>query len=112
MTIDRYPESAGYRDQTTSRENAERIEETGRAATLRAKVLAFFENGGEATADEVADILNQPYRAVQPRLSELRNKGLIEPTGERRMGSGGGTAHVWRKTRATPDPNPRPSFFD
>jgi len=107
-----YPHVAGFRDPDTSRENAERIEASGRAATLRAKVLAFFEGGGEATADEVAEAMQQPYRAIQPRLSELRTKGLIEPTGERRIGSGGGTAHVWRKTRTEPDPNRRPNFFD
>lgn len=107
-----YPETAGFREHTTSRENAERIEETGRAATLRARVMAFFEAGGEATADEVAEQLQSSYRAIQPRISELRAQDLIEPTGERRVGSGGGTAHVWRKTRATPDPHSRPPYFD
>lgn len=95
-----YPLQAGFKENTTSRENAERIEATGRAQTLRERVLAFFNSGNQATADEVAVILKQQFRAIQPRLSELRARGQIEPTGERRVGSGGGTANVWRKTTA------------
>jgi hypothetical protein len=94
-----YPHHAGFKENSTSRENAERIETTGRAATLRERVRTYFALGGEATADELAGILQQPFRAVQPRVSELRNLGFIEPTGERRVGSGGGTAHVWRKVQ-------------
>lgn len=92
----RYPESAGYREHTTSRENAERIEASGKAQTLRDQVRRFFEEGRTATADEVATYLDQPFRAIQPRCSELRAQGLIEPTGERRTGSGGGSCHVWK----------------
>ena len=94
----KYPEVAGWREPETSRENAERIEETGRANILRRKVMLFFENGRTATADEVAIALGETFRAVQPRVSELRSYGLVEPTGLRGIGSGGGTCHLWRKT--------------
>jgi predicted ArsR family transcriptional regulator len=92
-----YPYTAGFKEHSTSKDAAETIEASGRATTLRDRVQAFFDAGHQATADEVAGILKEPFRAVQPRLSELRAKGLIVPTGERRKGSGGGSAHVWRK---------------
>lgn len=92
-----YPQVAGYREQITSKENAERIEASGKAQTLRDRVRAFFEAGGQATADEIALHLDVPFRALQPRVSELRAQGFIVATGERRKGSGGGSAHVWRK---------------
>jgi hypothetical protein len=95
--LDRFPYAAGFRDRTTSKDAAEKIEASGRAQTLRDRVWAFFEAGGQATADELATKLNEPFRAIQPRVSELKAKGLIVPTGERRKGSGGGSAHVWRK---------------
>ena len=92
-----YPRSAGWRDPTTSRDNALRIEATGRARTLRDTVRAFFDEGGIDTADGLALRLGLPFRAIQPRVSELRAQGYIKPTGERRLGSGGGTCHVWVK---------------
>jgi hypothetical protein len=92
-----YPYRAGFKENSTSRDNAKRIEESGRAPTLRERVRVYFELGGEATADELAIILEQQFRSIQPRLSELRAIGFIKPTGERRRGSGGGDAHVWRK---------------
>jgi hypothetical protein len=98
MTDPKYPEVAGWKEETTSRENAERIEGSGKAQTLRRKVMEFFENGRTATADEVALVLGEPFRAVQPRVSELRAVGLVEPTGLRGIASGGGTCHIWRKT--------------
>lgn len=92
----RYPDEAGFKEGSTSQENAERIEASGRASTLRQRVLFFFQQGGRATADELAGIMREPFLAIRPRLSELRTKGLIEPTGERRRAAGGGVAHVWQ----------------
>lgn len=97
-----YPDVAGFREHTTSKDAAEHIESTGRAKTLRDRVTAYFVAGHEATADEVAIALGEPFRAVQPRVAELRAKGLIEPTGIRRQGSGGGMAHVWKIVRGAP----------
>ena len=93
-----FPHTAGYKEPTTSKENAIRIEKSGRAKTLRDKVKAFFDAGNKATADEIAVILGEPFRALQPRVSEMRALGLIKPTGERRIGSGGGSANVWQKS--------------
>ena len=93
----KYPEAPGWRDPTTSRDNAERIEKSGKAQTLRERARKFFEDGGQATADELAVILGEPCRSAQPRVAELRAQGFIEPTGIRRKGSGGGSSHVWKK---------------
>lgn len=96
MMKDKYPESAGWRDETTSRENAEAIEASGKASSLRKRALAFFQAGGMATADGLAELFGESYRSVQPRVAELRQQGFIEPAGGRGKGSGGGTANVWR----------------
>lgn len=91
-----YPNHAGAKEQATSMENAERIEKTGRAESLRDRVRKLFAIGVELTADEIAQTLGEPYIAIRPRLSELRTLGLIEPNGTRRPSSNGGTSHVWR----------------
>ena len=98
-TLWSYPHTAGYREPTTSKDAAETIEASGRAQTLRDRVLAHFDAGHQSTADEVALALNEPFRAVQPRCSELRAKGFIKPTGIRRIGSGGGSSHVWSRAK-------------
>ena len=91
-----YPAQAGYKAPGTSMEAAEAIEATGKAETLRQKVLALFQSGIEATADECAARLNEDRLAIRPRLSELRVRGLITETGERRKNPGGRMASVWR----------------
>jgi transcription initiation factor IIE alpha subunit len=45
----------------------------------------------EATGTELANLMQWPVTSIRPRLVELRDAGLIEPTGERRNGE-----HVWR----------------
>lgn len=97
-----YPDAAGYKEVTTSLEAAEKIERSGRAATLRAKVQRYFEEGGRATADEVASLLGENILAIRPRVAELNVKGLIEPTGERHRNLAGGMAHVWRWKKPPP----------
>ena len=94
-----YPHHAGYRDRTTSRDNALAIEKSGKAQSLRDRARKFFEEGGTATADELATVLGVAFRSCQPRVVELKQQGLIAATGERRRGSGGGLAHVWAWVR-------------
>lgn len=91
-----YPLAAGSKEAQTSLFAAQAVESSGRAAILRTKVRAFFESGGEATADEVAGMLGQSILSIRPRLSELRALGLIEPSGKRRGMDGGRPGHVWR----------------
>jgi predicted ArsR family transcriptional regulator len=91
-----YPERAGYREPSTSREAARAIEATGRAATLRADVLAYFKAGRQATADEVAEALHESVLSIRPRVAELKASGQIVETGLRRKSSTGRSSHVWR----------------
>lgn len=93
-----YPHVAGAKEQTTSRDAAEGIERSGRAATLRQRVLRCFELGA-MTADEVANWLSESAFSVRPRVTELLKTGMIERTGERRITDGGRQGHVFRRVR-------------
>lgn len=93
---DTYPRRAGYKEATTSREAANGIEATGRAARLRDDVLAYFKAGRQATADEVAEALEESVLSIRPRVAELKAAGLIVETGVRRRSSTGRSSHVWR----------------
>jgi len=91
-----YPAQAGYKAPGPSREAAEAIEATGKAETLRQKVMALFQSGFTGTAHEVADRLGENFMATSPRISELKLRGLLTETGERRKNPGGRLASVWR----------------
>lgn len=93
-----YPTTAGFKDTTTSKDAADKLEASGRARTLRDKVETFFLAGNRATADEVASALFESPLAIRPRVSELFKKGVIERTGERRRSSNGNSSHVYRRT--------------
>jgi predicted transcriptional regulator len=86
-----YPVAPGWKRTDTSREAAE----TTNAATLRAKVLRVLANG-PLTADECAAAMRCPILSIRPRLSELRELGKVEDSGERRFNSSGKRAIVWR----------------
>lgn len=98
-----YPEVAGWTDPTTSREAAELIEASGRAGDLRRRVLEWLNAGNMGTVDEIADALDEPFRSVQPRVSELRTQGLVVASGVRRHSKLGGRAksHVWKIAEET-----------
>lgn len=91
-----YPQRAGWKETTTSKEAALAIEAKGRAATLRDAVLAFFKAGKEATADEVADAMGENPLSIRPRVAELKAAGLLIQTGARRKSSTGRSSHVWK----------------
>ena len=91
-----YPQAAGFKENTTSREAAEAIEKHGRAARLRDDVAAYYRAGNKATADECAAALNENHLSLRPRVSELHARGFLKPTGERRASlAGGRQSHVW-----------------
>ena len=91
----RYPDSPGWKTSSPDTSKAAALAVEDRAATLREQVAArlAFEPG---TADECAAELGASVLAVRPRLSELRKRGTIEPTGERRKNESGHSAAVWR----------------
>ena len=88
-----YPKRPGYTEPTTSKDAAEAVIET--AETLRAKVLEAL-RVSPATVHEMAARLDKTVPSIQPRFSELRASGKIEPTGKRRPNASGMSAHVWR----------------
>lgn len=94
-----YPESPGFKavDTETSRQAAAAV--AGRAKTLRERVEEVLAEEAR-TADEVARELGESELAVRPRLSELKAKGLIEATEERRRNGSGKMAVVWRGVKS------------
>ena len=88
QVIDFYPNRAGYKAAGTSHDAANAIEGKGRAATLRAAVLAFYATHA-GTADECAAALGESILSIRPRCSELLAKGRLYRTGERRKSSEG-----------------------
>lgn len=98
MSDAKYPDIAGFKEDETSREAAERIEERGRARRLREQVRHWYvDDGNEGTADECAHALGLSILAIRPRVTELNKSGVICKTGRRRCNYSGANAHVWRK---------------
>jgi hypothetical protein len=93
LDFNRYPSIAGFKAAGTSQDAANAIEGSGRAATLRAAVLAFYATRN-ATADEVAEALGESPFSIRPRVSELSKQGRLVKTGERRKSSEGGASAV------------------
>ena len=91
-----YPGGAGFKEPTTSREAAEKINAT--LNERQTEVVLALDAAGPAglTADEVAKIIDRSVLAVRPRLSELRAMKKIVPTGERRTNESRMKAKVWR----------------
>ena len=81
----RYPDRAGFKESGTSRDAANAIEGSGRAANLRIAVLGFYARQS-GTADECAEALGESILSIRPRCSELFNQGKLYKTGERRNG--------------------------
>ena len=89
-----YPYKAGWKDPGISRENAERIDQSGSLNRNQEKLMALFETGFRGTADEAGEQLGLSPFAARPAATHLRKLGKIERTPERRAGAGGGTAAV------------------
>lgn len=84
----RYPDRAGFKEQGTSRDAANAIEGSGRAAKLRDAVLGWYATH-TGTSDECAAALGESILSIRPRCSELLTKGRLYRTGERRRSSEG-----------------------
>ncbi len=89
--LNRYPHHAGAREETTSREAANRIEDSGRAGRLRDICLRMLTET-PMTAKELAAELEEEITSVRPRLSELKAQGVVIESGIRRE-----RQHVWQK---------------
>lgn len=90
----RYPMAPGHRGDPVSKEAADRI--AGKAKPLQRRVLQHL-SAAEDTVHRTAAALALPVPTIQPRFSELRAQGLIEPAG-RGTNDNGATANVWRIT--------------
>jgi len=88
-----YPESAGWKEPTTSQAAAATVD----ASRLRAVVRECLAIHGAMTADECASRLHLSVLTIRPRFSELRAKGEITDTGIRHFNTSGKRAIVWRR---------------
>jgi len=94
---DRYPYIPGAKGPDgTSQDAAAAIAPI--ASHLRRLALRTLAQLGEATTLEAVAASGVDRESLQPRLSELRSMGLIEPTGVRRRNPSGKSASVLRLT--------------
>lgn len=91
----RYPDTPGHRSVDTSVEAAEAL--APQLGRLQRMALAAINDSGAKglTADELAATLKLDRWTVQPRTSELRRKGAIYDSGQRRRNATGKRAIVW-----------------
>lgn len=90
-----YPNAPGHRNVETSVAAADAIApKLGRLQGMaQAAIRAADEHG--LTADELAAQLEMDRWSIQPRTSELRRKGLIRDSRQRRPNLTGKLAIVW-----------------
>lgn len=65
-------------------------------AALRALVWESVRQAGGATCDEVEVLLNQIHQTISPRFTELKKKGRIRDSGQRRLTRSRRPATVWK----------------
>jgi DNA-binding IclR family transcriptional regulator len=90
-----YPDEPGYRNTDTSIAAAQAVASS--AGRLQKVALAALRDvGGRGlTSQELADRTGIDFASIQPRTSELRRKGMIRDSGERRRNRNGKQAIVW-----------------
>tara|TARA_B110001454_G_scaffold133413_1_gene124197 strand:- start:1854 stop:2162 length:309 start_codon:yes stop_codon:yes gene_type:complete len=90
-----YPNYPGYQATDTSQAAAEAI--SGHLGRLQAMAYTAIHEAGLSglTADELAARLGMDRASIQPRTSELRRKGRIIDSGQRRRNASGKMAIVW-----------------
>ena len=94
---ERYPDIPGAKGPDgTSQDAAEAIAPC--VSYLRRVAMRTLDRLGEATVLEAVAVAEVARESLQPRFSELRAMGLVEPTGARRRNSSGKGAAVLRLT--------------
>lgn len=98
---ERYPDAPGHRSVDTSIAAADAI--APKLGRLQRIALEAIRKAGPQgyTADELAAALRLDRWTVQPRTSELRRKGMIHDSGQRRKNATGKRAIVWTAIAAT-----------
>lgn len=89
-------ESIGYQKTDTSK-SAANFNKKGKVS-IRQQVRELFKENNLLTVEDVSRLLNRPEISVQPRVSELKNEGILEDSGIRRQGKWGTNVIVWRCT--------------
>lgn len=90
-----YPNAPGHRGVETSIAAANALtHKLGRLQRLAHEAIRAAGWLG-LTADELAERLDMDRYSIQPRTSELKRKGLIRDSGQRRLNSSGKQAIVW-----------------
>jgi predicted HTH transcriptional regulator len=67
----------------------------GGKITLRAQVRHLFQEHRKLTVEQVSKLMNRAEISVQPRVSELKNSGFIQDSGQTKMGKWGTHITVW-----------------
>lgn len=93
MQIGIYPHFPGYRDKDTSKEAAHKY--AGKSKMLCDEIEAILKSGAMSAYD-LARLFNEPITSIRPRLTQLKNQGKIEDSGERHITEGGCREKVWR----------------
>lgn len=90
-----YPDAPGHRYVDTSIAAADAI--APKLGRLQQMAQAAIRDAGThgLTADELAAWLEMDRWSIQPRTSELKRKGLIRDSGQRRPNATGKLAIVW-----------------
>lgn len=90
-----YPDAPGHRNVDTSIAAANAL--APKLGRLQRMALSTVRNAGwqGLTADELAARLDMDRWSIQPRLSELKRKGLVTDSGQRRRNVTGKRAIVW-----------------
>ena len=83
----------GFQDNDAS-ELAAQFNAAGKV-TLREQVKQLFIDNKRLTTEQVSNLLQRPEISVQPRVSELKNEGVIQNSGERVVGKWGTSITVW-----------------
>lgn len=93
--MSRYPDAAGYKgDSDTGREGAAHATLT--LAARQQEVRDDLRANGPSTPEEIAARIGRHWLHVKPRVSELKAKGVVTPTGDRRPTGLGGHSRVMR----------------
>lgn len=90
-----YPDAPGHRNVETSIAAANEL--APKLGRLQGMALSAIRNAGSHgfTALELAERLKVDRLAIQPRTSELKRRGLIRDSGQRRPNPTGKSAIVW-----------------
>lgn len=90
-----YPYAPGHRNVETSIAAADSLSpKLGRLQRMAERAIRDAGANG-LTADELAAGLDMDRWSIQPRTSELKRKGVIRDSGQRRPNSTGKMAIVW-----------------